>query len=1097
MRIVPRSTSTFRHGAWLVALSAVVACSTWGILAQNAAPEPEPLPETVRFNRDIRPILSDKCYTCHGPDSGTRRAGLRLDDADSVRKAATRTTPAQDALAVIAPGDPDGSALVHRITATDPQRRMPFREEPLEPREVALITRWIEQGAQYEPHWSFIPPVRPALPAVRDAAWPRNAIDAFVLDRLEHEGLRPSPEADRATLLRRVTLDLTGLPPTPGEVAAFLGDDSPDAYEKAVDRLLASPRYGERMAASWLAAARFADSSGYFADQRRDMSRWRDWVIDAFNRNLPFDRFTIEQIAGDLLPDATLDQRIATGFNRNHRMNSEMGIIPEEFFVENVVDRVSTTGTVWMGLTVGCARCHDHKFDPLQQEEFYQLFAYFNSIAESGIGQKTGNSPPLVYAPTPEQQEELRAIENRIAAAEAQLAELRPAIEEAQRAWEQSLGDADPIVGSPDEGLTAHFPLASARERRFDGRRYVDGGSAGRRGPKTLDAYLQDPDDNAFDGVYGGGRAMTLAAWIEPEAPSGPVITRTLLDTPRGQGFSLLLVDGKLQLNLVGGNTGLWMDNDSGHVETAEPLALDGPRHVAATYDGSRQIEGIILYLDGAPQRLAVLFNGLGPQDPTEHPLRIGAGGSPARFRGSIWDVRAYDRALPAERIAALAEPASLGEIAALPPAERTPRQARKIDSYFLAHQANDRIDAVRIEARRRERPGVTPPRYPKPDVTVGKLLDELRAARRERAALRNTFPTVMVMQELPEPRDAHLLVRGNYDRPGKRVARATPAWLPPLPEGAPNNRLGLALWLVDPSHPLTARVAVNRYWQMLFGTGLVKSADNFGSQGDLPSHPALLDWLATEFVRTGWDLKAMQRLLVTSATYRQASTVTPELLERDEDNRLLARGPRYRLPAEMLRDQLLAVSGLLVEKIGGPSVKPYQPDGLWASQFGTYEQAEGDDLYRRSLYTYVRRSVLPPAMSLFDVTDRDNPHVGTDPTNTPLQALNLMNDVTALEAARMLAERMLTEGGPAAADRLGFAFRMATARRPSEAELEVLRNSLAAFGERYGNDPEAALELLSHGEHPRNEGLDVAELAAHAAVASLILNLDEVLTQH
>ena len=438
---------------------------------------------------------------------------------------------------MIAPGDPDRSALLHRVTATDPARRMPFREEPLEPREVALISRWIEQGARYEPHWSFIPPVRPDLPVVRSADWPRNPIDAFVLDRLEQDGLRPSPEADRATLLRRVTLDLTGLPPTPGEVAAFLGDDSPDAYEKAVDRLLASPRYGERMAATWLAAARFADSSGFFADQRRDMSRWRDWVIDAFNRNLPFDRFTIEQLAGDLLPDATLEQRIATGFNRNHRMNSEMGIIPQEFFVESVVDRVSTTGTVWLGLTVGCARCHDHKFDPIKQKEFYQLFAYFNSIAESGIGQKTGNTPPLVYAPTPEQQAELGAIEARIAAAEAQLAALRPEIEEAQRAWERSLGDADPIVGMAEDGLTAHFPLAAAKERRFDGRRYVDGGSAGRRGPKTLDAYLQDPDDNAFDGVYGGGRAMTLAAWIEPAAATGPVITRTLLDTPRGQGF--------------------------------------------------------------------------------------------------------------------------------------------------------------------------------------------------------------------------------------------------------------------------------------------------------------------------------------------------------------------------------------------------------------------------------------------------------------------------------------------------------------------------------------------------------------------------------
>ena len=506
----------------------------------------------------------------------------------------------------------------------------------------------------------------------------------FVLDRLEREGLGPSPEADRATLLRRVTLDLTGLPPTPGEVAAFLGDDSPDAYEKAVDRLLASPRYGERMAATWLAAARFADSSGYFADQRRDMSRWRDWVIDAFNRNLPFDRFTIEQLAGDLLPDATLDQRIATGFNRNHRMNSEMGIIPEEFFVENVVDRVSTTGTVWMGLTVGCARCHDHKFDPLQQKEFYQLFAYFNSIAESGIGQKTGNTPPLVHAPTPEQAEELRAIDERIAAAEAQLAELREAIEAAQRAWEASLGDADPIVGSPDDGLTAHFPLASARERRFDGRRYVDGGSAGRRGPKTLDAYLQDPDDNAFDGVYGGGRAMTLAAWIEPEAASGPDHHAHAPRHPAGAGLQpaargreAAAQPGRRQHGPLDGQR-LGPRRDG-----AAPLPAGGPIHVAATYDGSRQIEGVSLYVDGAPQKVDVLFNGLGPQDPTEHPLRIGAGGGSERFRGAIWDVRVYDRALTPERIAALAEPASLTEIAALPPAERTPRQARKIDSYF------------------------------------------------------------------------------------------------------------------------------------------------------------------------------------------------------------------------------------------------------------------------------------------------------------------------------------------------------------------------------------------------------------------------------
>ena len=1095
MRTIRRLPGGVGRVAWLGAVAAAVVCSTWSLRAQN--PVPESIPQTVRFNRDIRPILSDKCFRCHGPDSATRRANLRLDDPEAVLKDATRTSPVDGSMQVISPGDRDHSALMRRITATDPARRMPFRGEPLSAREVTLIGRWIDQGATYEPFWSFMAPRRPETPTVEHVDWPRNAIDLFVLDRLEREGLMPSPEADRAALLRRVTFDLTGLPPTLAELDAFMTDDSPDAYEEAVDRLLASTRHGERMAAVWLAAARFADSSGYFADQRRDMSRWRDWVIDAFNRNLPFDRFTIEQLAGDLLPNATRDQVIASGFNRNHRTNSEMGIIEQEFFVENVVDRVATTGTVWLGLTVGCARCHDHKFDPITQKEFYQFYAYFNSIAESGIGQKTGNTPPLIHAPTPEQQAQLTAIEGRIAAAEKQLADLRPAIDTAQRAWEQSIGDSDPIDGDRHDGLTAHFPLASESERTFDGRRFVDGGSTGRRGPKTLDAYLQKPDPNLYSNVFGGGRAVTLAAWIDPTVPTGPIITRTLLDAPRGQGFSLLLEDGKLQLNLVGGNAGLWMDNDSGHVETANPVALNGRHHVAATYDGSRQIEGVSIYVDGEAQDLTVLFNGLGPQDPTEHPLRIGAGGGPDRFCGSIWDVRVYDHPLTPDQVTALAEPAALAEIAAIPPARRTPSQIRKIDSYFLRHQADARIDAARIAQLREERPGVTPPRYPKPAVTVDTVLAELKAARKQEADFEDTLPTVMVMRELPEPRAAHLLIRGNYDRPGDKVERATPAWLPPMPAGAPNNRLGLATWLVDPSHPLTARVAVNRYWEMAFGTGLVKTADNFGSQGEPPSHPELLDWLATEFVRTGWDVKAMQKLIVTSATYRQRSSVTADLLQQDPGNRLLARGPRYRLPAEMVRDQLLAVSGLLVDTLGGPSTKPYQPEGLWAGTMADYEQDHGDSLYRRSVYTFVRRSVPPPSLSLFDLAARDNTAVSSSRTNTPLQALTLMNDVAALEAARMLAERMLTEGGATAADRIAFAFRLATARQPSDAETEVLLRSLRSFGERYQRDRDAAFELVSQGEHPRDETLDVADLAAHAAVASLIFNLDEVVTQH
>jgi hypothetical protein len=1050
-------------------------CSTWSLLAQN--PSTEPLPQTVGFNRDIRPILSDKCFKCHGPSSTSRRANLRLDSEDAVLKDATRNTPAEGTMKVIAPRDPERSAVMHRITSSDPKRRMPFGGEPLGDRDVKLIRRWIEQGAKYEPFWSFIRPVRPELPTVINSAWPRNGIDWFVLDRLEREGLKPSPEADRATLIRRVTLDLTGLPPTLAEIDAFLADRSPDAYGRVVDRLLASPRYGERMAAPWMAAARFADSSGYNLDPDRDMHRWRDWVIDAFNRNLPFDRFTIDQLAGDLLPDATLEQRIATGFNRNHRMMSENGANPDEYFVENILDRANTVGTVWLGLTVGCARCHDHKFDPLTQKETYQLYAYFNSSAEAGIGQRDGsNAPPLVRAPTREQQVRLKELEDQIRAAEEQLAALRPAIENAQRAWEKSLADSNPIIGSPDEGLVGYFPLASDAERRFDGKRFVDGGTAGRLGWKT---------------------PWSIAAWIEPTAPNGPIITsRSALDVPRGTGYRLVLEEGKVRFDLVPGR---WMDN-AGHVVTEGPVALNSRHHVAATYDGSRQVEGIHIYVDGKPQRLKVLFNGIGdPGRELPDPLRIGAGGGPDRFQGSISDVRIYDVALTSDQVAAIAEPVSLIEIAAIPPAQRTKAQADKIAAYFLTHQAPAFLEQPQRMGREQGVAGgdVAGESKEKALLPLEKALAALKEARKQKAEFERTLPTVMVMQELPEPRQAHVLVRGTWDNPGDKVERGTPAWLPPLPAGAPNNRLGLAMWLVDPSNPLTARVAVNRHWEMLFGVGLVKTVDNFGSQGALPSHPELLDWLATEFVRIGWDVKATQRLIVTSATYRQSSGVTLELLQKDPENRLLARAPRYRLPAEVVRDQVLAISGLLSDKIGGPSVKPYQPAGVWDSTANhKYVQDHGENLYRRSLYTFWRRSAPPPSLAMFDVAERDNPAVGSARTNTPLQALNLLNDVAYVEAARILAERMLTEGGKTDAERIEFAFRLATARRPSETELNVLVKSLRAFRERYRADGAAALKLVSQGEHPRNETLNVAELAAHAVVSRLIFNLDQVITK-
>ena len=1075
-----------------------MACWTWSVLAQNAPADP--IPQTIGFNRDIRPILSEKCFTCHGPDSGTRRANLRLDSAEAAAKDATRNTPDEGAMKVVAPSDPDHSALMRRVTAADPRRRMPLGGEPLSDRQVQLIRRWIEQGAKYDPVWSLIAPVRAELPKVSNPAWARNPIDYFILERLDREGLKPSPEADRAVLLRRVMFDLTGLPPTPAEIDAFVADRSPNAYEKVVDIALASPRYGERMAAAWLAAARFADSYGLYFDHRKEMSPWRDWVINAFNQNKHFDQFTIEQLAGDLLPNATLEQKVATGFNRNHRMTSEGGANEPEMFAENIAERVATTGTVWLGLTVGCARCHDHKFDPIKQKEFYQFGAFFNSMPESGLAQHAGNTPPLIYAPNPEQQARLKAFDEQIATLENQLVERRPDIERLQREWEKTLSDSSPVTGGQEYGLTSYFPLATEAERRFDGKRFIDAGNAGRRGRKRLDAYLHKPDGNGFSNNVGGGQAFTLAAWIEPDATTGPIITRTGLDTPRSKGLNLMLKDGKLQLHMVGANGIGWMDMDSGHVETVDAVVPNGRHHVTATYDGSRQIENVFIYVDGKPVKLKVLHNNIGPFNPTQDSLRVGAGGGAERFRGEMWDVRTYEIALTADRVAALAEPASLAEIAAVPPDKRTKPQADKIYSYFLEHQASIWVEQDRAEQRRKrlataatqqERSRQPPP------ATVDEIMADLRAARREKEDFEDTLPTTMVMQDLPQPREAHVLIRGTYNQLGDKVERATPSWLPPMPKSAPKNRLGLAMWLVDPSNPLTARVQVNRYWEMAFGTGLVKTADNFGSQGEMPSHQELLDWLATEFVRTGWDVKAMQKLILTSATYRQSSKFIPALEEKDLDNRLLARGPRYRLPAEMIRDQYLAISGLLVDKIGGPSVKPYQPEGLW--DYGrrtSYVQDHGENLYRRSLYMYWRRSTPPPSMAMMDAADHDNPAVSTSRTNTPLQALTLMNDVAVLEASRMLAERMMTEGGATPAARVAFAYRLATGRHPSDTDLNVLLKNLQWFREQYQADREAALKLLSQGEHPRNEQLDVADLATHTMVASLIFNLDAVITK-
>lgn len=769
--------------------------------------------ERIDFNRDIRPILAGHCLHCHGPDAKTRQADLRLDNSAGAMVQ-------RDGHRVIEPGQPDASALLARVRSDDPDLKMPpvdSDQRPLTADQIDRLRRWIEQGANWSEHWSLIVPQRPGLPAVTDVAWPRNSVDHFILARLEREGLRPSPEADRVVLLRRVTFALTGLPPTIEEVDHFLADDSADAYEKVVTRLLDSPRYGEHIALSWLDAARYADTSGYQADWERFMWPWRDWVVQAYNANQPFDQFTIEQLAGDLLPGATESQILATGFNRNHRINDEGGSLDAEFEVEYVVDRVDTTSTVWLGLTAGCARCHDHKYDPLSQKEYYQLYAFFNNVPEKGIDGRKGAAKPFIGVPNP--------------TVKMQVAELQ------------------------------------------------------------------------------------------------------------------------------------------------------------------REVDGLQAKLNGLPE------------------------GSP-------------DTEPTSKEVASLQE------------------------------------SIKKLEPR--------------------------------------TVTEVQVMQELPERRPTYLLNRGVYDQPDKteQLFPALPSLYGRLPSDAPADRLALARWLVSPENPLTARVTVNRLWQHHFGAGLVRTPEDFGIRGERPSHPELLDWLATEFVRLNWDMKAFHRLIVCSATFRQASHISHELLNRDPDNRLLARGPRRRLTGAAIRDQALFAAGLLSATIGGPSVKPYQPAGLWEElSFGTgkttvdfYVQDHGESLYRRSLYTFWKRTVAPPSMSVFDGGGREMCRVSVELTNTPLQSLTLQNDVTFVEAARHLARRMLREGGSSVDDQLAYGWRTVLSRQPQSEELDLLRRSLDRYRLIYRADLPAAERLVSAGESERDLQLNVAEHAAMTMVAHTLLNLDETI---
>ncbi len=1041
----------------------------WPALASAAAPATPA--SAIDFNRHIRPILSENCFACHGPDESKRKSQLRLDlKADAFK-------PAKSGALAIVPGQSAESELIRRVTHADEDDVMPPVKtgKQLKPEQITLLRQWIAHGADWKSHWSFEPVKSPALPVVSKSAWVRNPIDRFALARLDAEKLPPSPEADRATLIRRVTLDLTGLPPTPAEVDAFLADKSANAYEKLVDRLLASPRYGERMAVDWLDAARFADTHGYHIDSGRDMTIWREWVIEAFNKNLPFDQFTTWQLAGDLLPNATTPQKIASGFNRNHMINFEGGANADEYLTAYIIDRVNTTATVWLGLTVACAQCHDHKFDPIAQRDYYRLYAFFNGVPENGMDGGKGNAVPLLRAPTRDMEAQLATLTNQLAAAEARAKELEAGLPAAQVAWEKV---ARAATREPS-GLLVHFPLDESLAGRDAGGQEIKAAFPTTNAPAWTPGKIGrglklDGTEKSFVAAgmpvnFNRTDAFSSGCWVKQTGQGTGALLAKMDEAAQLRGFDLLVADGKLYFHLISA----WPGNAL-RVSTKAALPKDAWTHVFATYDGSGKSAGLKLYVNGREALFDITNDNLTGPTANQAPLNLGRR-SEHLFKGSLDDVRIYGRVLAAPEVAELAGRPLL-ELVALAPEQRTPEQQAELKKYFREQHAGE---------------------FTKSDQAAAAL-------RKSRDELTAKFPTTMVMQEMAKPRPTHLLMRGQFDKKGDPVTAGTPASLPPLPDGAPTNRLGLAQWLVSPQQPLTARVIVNRYWQMYFGTGLVKTAEDFGSQGEWPSHPELLDWLAAEFM-AHWDVKAMQRLIVTSATYRQASRVTPELYGRDPENRLFARGPRLRLQAEFIRDQALAVSGLLSGEIGGKSVSPYQPPGLWEELASredgknwtaqTYTQSHGPDLYRRTMYTFWKRTSPPAQLSTFDAPDRETCTVRRPRTNTPLQALILMNDPTYVEASRKLAERMMTE----AADdrqRILLAFRLATARPPTDAEMKVLLKLYLDQLAIYRANGAAALKLLGNGEAPRNEKLDPAVLAAWTMVASTILNLDETLTK-
>ena len=1041
----------------------------------------------LSYNRDVRPILADKCFACHGADSAARQANLRLD----------RRQEAID-MGAIEPGEVDASELVSRIATEDHDLLMPPPElkKPLKPQEIELLKRWVAEGAEYEEHWSFIKPQRPELPHVSDSTWPKSPIDCFVLSRLEQHGLTPAPEADPHILFRRLHLDITGLPPQPELAQQFVSefqDEGQVVLERWIDKLLESPKWGEHQARFWLDAARYGDTHGLHFDNYREMWPYRDWVIRAFNANQPFDQFTVEQLAGDLLPNPTRDQLVATGFQRCNITTNEGGTIAEENLALYAADRVQTLGWVYMGLTTNCSQCHDHKFDPFTMKDYYSLAAFFRNTTQGAFD---GNVPdgkgPVIRIPSEEDLPRWTVLPDEISAAKQAKEDRKLAVQEDFKRWVAGLSPDEIEQMVPGDELRVHALLIEgsgsealnlASNTRFKSAGQVTWIQDGKFGPAPV-LKLGANFDVGDEGDFEKTQPFSFGAWVKAPSTSGSHSILAKMDQDQAfRGWDLWHENGSIGVHIVD----RWPESALKVITRKPVLQTDTWKHVFATYDGSGRPSGVKIYIDGKRQPVMAAQDTLKSDASirTTTSLKIGQRSRDQAFEGaSLQDLRIYARQLTSPEVWSLVTSLPLASLL------KASSSDQPSDQQFEKHPA---LLQYYLSSVDQEYPG---------------LEQNVQQLEAEYTEIEKRSPVTHVQQEKMDSSPmANILTRGEYDKVGDMVQAATPQALPPLPEGAPNSRLGLAQWIVDRENPLTARVTANRFWIQLFGNGIVVTPEDFGVSGAMPTHPELLDWLAVEFQEGGWNVKQLFKTIFLSATYRQSALNTDEKLEKDRDNALLSRGPRFRMDAEMVRDYALTSSGLLTKDMFGPPVKPYQPEGIWdvvglpGGDTRNYVESQGKDLYRRSLYTFWKRMAPPPNLEVFNAPSREVSCVRRERTNTPIQALVTLNDPQFVEAARVLATHSMTAGRFSESDfdddRVAGQIAWSVLCRPlSLSEQAIVQASKDQFLAYYQAHPEDAQQLIDVGQSPADASLDVSQLAAWTMVCNQMLNLDEVLNK-